>query len=162
MAVINENYMEMKNLESRNIQPKNSEIPIPNEQDNLIAGTEEGNRKNKNEQREYNDDDLEQYSNMGVINKPPKPGWKGKLDIIVSFMEIDLMYFYIFYKMSYAIPMIYFHIQFSEKLRDHEYVVVCLIFVLIITTVVLSVIVGVQQQKIQDYDNIERSNGKFM
>ena len=53
MAVINENYMEMKekNLESRNIQPKNSELPIPNEQDNLIAETEEGNRKNKNEQK---------------------------------------------------------------------------------------------------------------
>ena len=86
MAVINENYMEMKdkNLESRNIQSKNSEILIPNEQDNLIAGTEEGNRKNKTEQKEYFDDELEQYSNMGVIIKQPKSGWKGKLEIISS------------------------------------------------------------------------------
>ena len=90
MAVTNENYMEMmdKNFESRNIQSKNSEIPIPNEQDNLIAVTEEINRKNRNEQKEYYGNELEEYSNMGVISKPPKPGWKGKLDIIVSFMEI--------------------------------------------------------------------------
>lgn len=123
MAVINENYMEMKDkkLESRNIPSKNSEIPIPNEQDNLITGTEEVHGKNRNEQKEYYDDELEQYSKMGVITKQPKPGWK-------------------------------------EKLRDHAYVVVCLIFVLIITIVVLSVIVGVQQQKIQHYDDIERSN----
>ena len=92
MAVTNENYMEMmdKNFESRNIQSKNSEIPIPNEQDNLIAVTEEINRKNRNEQKEYYGNELEEYSNMGVISKPPKPGWKGKLDIIVSFMEILL------------------------------------------------------------------------
>ena len=90
MAVINENYMEMKDKkpESRNIPSKNSEIPIPNEQDNLITRTEEVHGKNRNEQKEYYDDKLEQYSNMGVISKPPKPGWKGKLDIIVSFMEI--------------------------------------------------------------------------
>ena len=86
MAVINENYMEMKdkNLVSRNIQSKNSEIPIPNERDNLIAGNEEDNKKNRNEQKEYHGDELEQYSKMGVISKPPKPGWKGKLDIILS------------------------------------------------------------------------------
>ena len=89
MAVINENYMEMKdkNLESRNIQSKNSEIPIPNEQDSLIEGTEEVKRTNRNEQKEYHDHDLEQYSNMGVISKPPKPGWKGISNIIVSFMK---------------------------------------------------------------------------
>ena len=77
MAVNNENYIEMSDatfVPKKDPSVNNSSITIPTEQDNLIAASEEINRKDKKAQKECSVDLKEQYNNK----MPPKPGWKGK------------------------------------------------------------------------------------
>ena len=79
MAVKNENYIEMSDVSfvpKKNQSTNNSEITNPTEQDNLIATSEEINRKDKKSLKECSVDVKEQHNKM-----PPKPGWKGKFQM---------------------------------------------------------------------------------
>ena len=88
MAVKNENYIEMSDVSfvpKKDQSTNNSAIAIPSEQDNLIATSEEINRKNNKAPKECSVDIKEQHSNK----MPPKPGWKGKFkmkNLVSSFV----------------------------------------------------------------------------